>query len=193
MLRFVCFVLVFLMLALVSCHKNNYANDDIYSTRRNHSSNNTGSSYNGKSSSTSAISEKGWATLDIELGRGDNKELYREIKTWLGTPYCYAKADKGVGTDCSGFVMKVYLAVYKKPIERNSARIFEKNCKEISRNDLREGDLVFFRGKGTGITHVGIYLKDGYFAHASSSRGVVVSALSQRYFETHFKCAGRVR
>ena len=85
-------------------------------------------------------------------------------------------------------------AVYKKPIERNSAKIFEKNCKLIDVDDLREGDLVFYcTSRNTKkINHVGIYLKDNKFAHASSSSGVKISDITEDYFINHFYAAGRV-
>ena len=134
-----------------------------------------------------------WKALDIRLTRHDNKTLYRELKQWLGTPYKYAASEKGRGTDCSGMVMEVYKKVYDIKLERNSAKIFEKNCREIGRHRLKEADLVFFNnGKSGRITHVGIYLKEGYFVHASSSRGVIVSHLTEKYYDTHFQCAGRV-
>lgn len=135
-----------------------------------------------------------WKKLDIKLTRDDNKALYGELKQWLGTPYQYAASQKGRGTDCSGMVMEVYKTVYDVKLERNSAKIFEKNCREIGKHRLCEGDLVFFNnGKSSRITHVGIYLKDGYFVHASSSRGVIVSHLTENYYTTHFQCAGRVK
>jgi cell wall-associated NlpC family hydrolase len=134
-----------------------------------------------------------WSKLDIKLDSKDNTKLYKEVKGWLGTPYKYAGHSKD-GADCSGFVMEVYNSVYNKAIERNSAKIFEKNCKEIDKDDLREGDLVFFNnGNDSNINHVGIYLKQGKFAHASSSRGVVISDLAQNYYVKHFQVAGRVK
>lgn len=135
-----------------------------------------------------------WARLDIKLTRHDNKALYRELKRWLGTPYKYAHHTCGEGTDCSGMVMQVYLAVYDKKIERNTRRIYERNCRPIDKGDLREGDLVFFNnGKPDApISHVGIYLKENKFVHASSSRGVIVSDLDQRYYRTHYCAAGRI-
>ncbi len=144
-------------------------------------------------SSTTVADDDGWATLTIKLGRHDNRKLYDECREWLGVPYLYGGQEKD-GTDCSGFVMQVYKAVYDRKIERNSARIFERNCEEIDKEDLKEGDLVFFAtGRTSRISHVGIYLKDGKFVHASSSRGVRVSDLSERYYVKHFKCAGRVK
>ncbi len=146
----------------------------------------------GDNKSKDSLNEQ-WKRLDIPLTRHDNKRLYAELKQWLGTPYKYAASDKGRGTDCSGMVMMVYKAVFDIKLERNSARIFERNCRKVSKDKLREADLVFFNnGKSARITHVGIYLKDGYFVHASSSRGVIVSHLTERYYTTHYQCAGRV-
>ncbi|MBR3100800.1 MAG: C40 family peptidase [Muribaculaceae bacterium] len=134
-----------------------------------------------------------WRTLQVKLDRHDNKDLYKELRSWLGTPYQYGGSTHN-GTDCSGMVMVVYQNVYGIQLERNSAKIYENNCKDIHKKDLHEGDLVFFNnGKTSKITHVGIYLKEGKFVHASSSRGVVVSDLEQRYYVTHWQCAGRVK
>lgn len=151
---------------------------------------------NGRHSGTNAnenVTKGKWKTLTVELTRHDNKKLYDELRQWLGTPYKYAAATKGSGTDCSGMVMQVFQAVYNLTLERNSAKIFERNCREIGKHRLHEADLVFFNnGKSGRITHVGIYLKDGYFVHASSSRGVIVSNIDENYYSTHFQCAGRV-
>ena len=134
-----------------------------------------------------------WARLDIKLGKKDNKALYKELKRWLGTPYVYAAHTCGEGTDCSGMVMEVFLKVYGIKVHRNSARMLEQNCKPIDVEDLREGDLVFFITSSDGhVSHVGIYLKDYKFVHASSSRGVTVDDLRQNYYATHFHTAARV-
>lgn len=134
-----------------------------------------------------------WKTLNISLSSSDNKRLYQEIKGWLGVPYKYGGNTKD-GVDCSGFVLQIYKSVYKKKVERNSAKIFEKNCRLIDVDDLQEGDLLFYATskKTLKITHVGIYLKDNKFAHASSSKGVVISDITEDYFINHFYAAGRV-
>ncbi len=135
-----------------------------------------------------------WKNLDIKLGRHDNKKLYNEIKSWLGTPYSGGGHTKQVGTDCSGFVMELYLTVYNISLERRGGLQYYNNCSPIDKEDLREGDLVFFNnGDGGKITHVGIYLKDNKFAHASSSRGVVIDDLTAKYYVKHFFAAGRVK
>ena len=134
-----------------------------------------------------------WKLLDIKLGRHDNKALYNEVKTWLGTPYRGGGHTKQVGADCSGFVMEVYLSVYNIALERRGSLQYSKNCTPIDKSELREGDLVFFHGgSGDRITHVGLYLKNNKFVHASSSRGVIVSDLTQKYYVEHYYGAGRV-
>lgn len=136
----------------------------------------------------------GKAIMGIKVDKNDNIRLYREAEKWIGVPYKYGGNSKR-GTDCSGMVMEIYLKVYGIKLERNSAAIMERNCRKISKNNLQEGDLVFFTTSKdrNRINHVGIYLKEGKFVHSSSSRGVIVSSLSERYYVDKFYCAGKVR
>lgn len=130
---------------------------------------------------------------EIKIDRKDNKSLYKEVESWLGTPYRYGGESKR-GTDCSGMVMQIYLKVYDIKLQRNSARIFYDNCKRIKKHQLREGDLVFFAtGSNNKINHVGIYLKNDKFVHASTKRGVIISDLNESYYVIKFKGAGRVK
>jgi lipoprotein Spr len=62
----------------------------------------------------------------------------------------------------------------------------------VSREELKEGDLVFFKINSRSITHVGIYLGNNRFAHASSSRGVVLSNLDEPYYKRYFYKGGRL-
>ena len=62
----------------------------------------------------------------------------------------------------------------------------------MNKNHLKEGDLVFFETGGKGISHVGIFLKDGRFAHASSSKGVIVNGLEEAYYDKAYRGGGRV-
>ncbi|MFN5423290.1 MAG: C40 family peptidase, partial [bacterium] len=64
-------------------------------------------------------------------------------------------------------------------------------CIEISKDQLKEGDLVFFK-TGRGISHVGLYLSNNKFVHASTSAGVVISDLNELYWDKRFVKAGRV-
>lgn len=151
----------------------------------------------GKASSSSPCSGEGkvddaWGKLEIKLGPGDNRKLYEELRGWLGVPYTYGGHSKQ-GTDCSGMVMEVYGSVYGIALERSCSGMLEKNCTPIAAHQLREGDLVFFITSSDGrVSHVGIYLKENKFVHASSSRGVVVSDMRQNYYQKHFCQAGRV-
>ena len=194
---------IFLSLPVVSCHTshNNTHTYKPYSERRNRSGSQgddvgpTASSDKKKPVAQAAhglVSEE-WAHLDVKLGRHDNKKLYKELKRWLGTPYAYAAHACGEGTDCSGMVMEVYEKIYGVKLQRNSAKMLEVNCRIIDLDDLKEGDLVFFSTSGDGrVSHVGIYLKDNKFVHASSSRGVCVDDLRQNYYANHFHSAARV-
>ena len=86
--------------------------------------------------------------------------------------------------------------IYRKKLERSAADMLKKNCKRIRRGKLREGDLVFFytgRGRKKRPNHVGIYLKNGKFIHTSTSKGVMVSSLSEPYYLRTWMCGGRVK
>ena len=65
----------------------------------------------------------------------------------------------------------------------------------IPASELREGDLVFFTSRASRkkVAHVGIYLKDGKFIHASTSQGVIVSNLREKYYTQHWLCGGRIK
>jgi len=195
---------IFLSLPVVSCRStsSNTHTYRPYHERRNRGGSSTDNDIDSSRSKDdkNVITPSGhglvsdeWARLDIKLGRKDNKALYKELKRWLGTPYVYAAHTCGEGTDCSGMVMEVFLKVYGIKVHRNSAKMLEQNCKPIDVDDLREGDLVFFITSSDGhVSHVGIYLKDYKFVHASSSRGVAVDDLRQNYYATHFHTAARV-
>jgi cell wall-associated NlpC family hydrolase len=107
------------------------------------------------------------------------------IADWLGTPYKYGGMSKK-GVDCSGLAYLFILHVYKKKIPRTSQEQYFQGRK-INRFRLMKGDLVFFRGIRTrGIDHVGIYLGDDQFVHASSKEGVIISNLSEKYYRKRY-------
>lgn len=121
------------------------------------------------------------------------KQIVDEAYTWLGTPYAYACSEKGVATDCSGMVLQVYEKIVGVKLPRNSAKQAE-FCKIIPRKEVVIGDLVFFAtGKNEEkISHVGIMIDDKNFIHASASKGVVISDMTQPYYVRTFKGFGRV-
>lgn len=127
---------------------------------------------------------------DCKMG----KKIIEEAYTWLGTPYSYACAEKGVATDCSGMVLQVYEKIAGIKLPRNSAKQAE-FCKSIKKKEVKIGDLVFFAtGKDQNkISHVGIMVDDKNFIHASASKGVVVSDMTQPYYVRTFRGFGRVK
>lgn len=119
--------------------------------------------------------------------------IAEEAYNWLGTPYAYAKSEKGKGTDCSGMVMKIYEEVGGCKIPRNSSKQAE-FCHKLKNKEVGVGDLVFFAtGKDTDkVSHVGIMVGDEDFIHASSSKGVVKSKINTPYYQRTFKMFGRI-
>jgi cell wall-associated NlpC family hydrolase len=128
----------------------------------------------------------------------DKTEPFRDtrlvayIMEWVGTPH-KDNTQSEKGTDCSGFVQAVYHDAHGIELSRSSRDMYENDVQKISKHDLQEGDLVFFNTFGSDISHVGIYLKDGKFAHTSTSRGVTVSSLQERYYQKNYRGAGRVK
>lgn len=127
--------------------------------------------------------------LGLEITEGENAKLYEAIKEWMGTPYLYGGTTKA-GVDCSAFVGHIFKEVYNKKLHRVSNDI-QQDVTLISKEDLREGDIVFFTNSKGRVSHVGIYLKDGLFAHSSTSRGVIISRLDDSYWSKHFYHGGR--
>lgn len=130
--------------------------------------------------------------LGMDIGPRDNHALYLEAARWIGTPY-RSGGQSLRGTDCSGFVRQVCQKVYGIELPRSTTEQVEEG-KRVRRHKLREGDLVFFHGrKRRQASHVGIYLKDGKFVHASTSRGVMVSRLDEDYWDGHWLRGRRIK
>lgn len=137
--------------------------------------------------------------LGIELSNKNQEDdkympLYAEASLWIGVPYRYGGMSKS-GTDCSGLTYQIYRKVYRKTLPRSTADLEKKGIKKISKSELRPGDLVFFATSDNKnkITHVGIYLKNNKFIHASTTRGVVVNDLDENYYKRTWKKAGRIK
>jgi len=128
--------------------------------------------------------------LDVAVETIKNTTLYQFIETWYGTRYRMGGTTKR-GIDCSAFTDSLLSAVYALSLPR-TAREQYKSCEHISKDDLLEGDLVFFKIH-KGVSHVGVYLANGRFVHSSVSQGVMISTLSDNYFSRRFIGAGRVQ
>ncbi|RPD46334.1 hypothetical protein DNI29_15145 [Hymenobacter sediminis] len=141
--------------------------------------------------SDSLAYDKAAHRLGIDASYTEDKSLLETVVSWLGTPYRYGSNSKS-GTDCSGFVTRVFKEAYGITLQRSSRSMFS-SVKHVQKDEMQTGDLVFFRrGPGQPIYHVGIYLKDGKFVHSATNGGVMVSSLNQAYYSRNFYAAGRV-
>ncbi len=121
-----------------------------------------------------------------------NPELYSEIFKWYRTCYRYG-GNSSKGIDCSHFVNVLYEKAYGKKLNNSTASIYPQ-CKPLKGGVAKaeEGDLIFFKIKKKKISHIGIYLQNGLFAHASTQAGVIISSINEAYYKKHFYKAGRV-
>lgn len=127
--------------------------------------------------------------LDIEVEKLNNRKLVEYMHQWWGVPYRIGGSSLD-GIDCSGFVKGLASDAFGINLPRTSREQAD-YCKEIDRNALKEGDLVFF-SQGRSISHVGMYISNNKFVHASTSMGVVISDLDEPYWKKRFVKAGRM-
>ncbi len=123
-----------------------------------------------------------------------NSTLKKAITAWLNTPYQYNGNSKS-GIDCSHFTCEMLRVLEYIPADfyTPSNKLAEK-AKKIDFDKLEEGDLVFFSIAQNGkISHVGIYLSKDKFVHASSSKGVIISSLEDKYYKPRIAFYGRIR
>lgn len=123
---------------------------------------------------------------------GEGESVVEFAKQYLGYKYVAGGASPSTGFDCSGFTSYVYKN-FGVSLNRTS-KDQVKNGVAVSRSELEPGDLVLFKGKtGSAIGHVGIYIGGGKFIHASTpSTGVIISGLSESYYNTRYVSARRV-
>lgn len=138
-----------------------------------------------------ALKKKYSLLLGVKESEITNLSLYKFIDEWYGTPYKSAGKSK-TGVDCSGFVSVLYAQIYKKTISGSAATIFE-SCTSVSEKNLEEGDLVFFKINSDKISHIGVYLKNRRFVHASTHKGVIINSLDEEYYKKYFFKAGRLK
>jgi len=108
---------------------------------------------------------------------------------WKGTPYKLGGLNKK-GIDCSGFIFVTFKSTLGLAIPR-STELQAKEGIEVSKDQLRTGDLIFFK-TGLFVRHVGVYLGDSTFLHASKSVGVTISSLKNDYWSSHYWVSKRM-
>ncbi len=127
--------------------------------------------------------------LNIDVELITNKTLFTEIEKWWGTRYRYGGATEQ-GIDCSAYTSTLIHQVYDLVIARTSRDQYDE-CIKLDKEDIQQGDLVFFKTR-RGVSHVGLYLGNGYFTHASTSIGVTISNLSETYWSHKYIGCGRI-
>ncbi|NDW10107.1 C40 family peptidase [Dysgonomonas sp. 520] len=135
--------------------------------------------------------------LGFEICESDTTHmpLYETAADWLDVKYTWGGNSRKEGVDCSGFTRVLYNMLFGKEIDHNSNSLSKSVPVKISSPEkLKPGDMVFFATskKHSKINHVGIYLKDGFFVHASSARKkVLVSTLFEGFYKKAWRMGGR--
>lgn len=148
------------------------------------------SSKNKSEKSSSRIINQYADLMDVSPKSIKNKKLYEFIEEWKGTKYEFGGLNKR-GIDCSGLVYLAYRDVWGKQIPRNTSQQLE-IIKRKYEGQFKEGDLVFFDYDGKKFSHVGIYLQNGFFFHASTKKGVMIAKLKDPYIYKYFSRGGSI-
>ena len=117
------------------------------------------------------------------------RRIMSEFSVWRGTDYRWG-GDSRNGIDCSAFTRRIIASVIHRRLPR-TAQEQSHMGQRVSQRELKVGDLVFFK-TGPNVHHVGVYIGDDSFIHASSSQGVTMSHLSNQYWQAHYLTARRV-
>lgn len=126
--------------------------------------------------------------LNESVEKLTNVVLYKTIDDWYGTRYRWGGSTER-GIDCSAFMQVLAGYAFGWMLPRTAREQFA--CmRRISKDDLKEGDFVFFNTQG-GVSHVGMYLQNHKFVHSSSSQGVSIGDLEDSYWNSRFIGAGR--
>ncbi|MGK2861644.1 MAG: C40 family peptidase [Chitinophagaceae bacterium] len=127
--------------------------------------------------------------LNTEVEQLENNQLLEYVDEWYGTRYRYGGTTKK-GIDCSAFVQSIYISAFTVSLPR-TAREQYRFSNIISATEMKTGDLVFFNTTG-GVSHVGIYLQNNKFVHASVAYGVTISDMFDPYYLKRFIGIGRI-
>lgn len=151
----------------------------------------------GKTGSWYAVSYNGlsgyMSTDYVKLSTGSTvaNQIVATAKQYLGTPYVYGGSSPR-GFDCSGFMYYLY-GQYGYKLWRTASTQWANNGVKVEKSELQPGDLVFFSDSVDPIGHVGMYIGDNQFIHASSGKGcVVITSLSASYYANHYTGAKRI-
>ncbi|MFT4204478.1 MAG: C40 family peptidase [Chitinophagaceae bacterium] len=138
-----------------------------------------------------ALQAKYCTILDVPVETISNDEnILQEVDEWWGTPYRLGGTSKS-GIDCSAFCQVFLQDIYATSIPRTAQQQYDNCVHPDTGQPLQKGDLVFFGSGKHNITHVGVYLTNNKFVHASTSRGVMISDLNDTYWSPRYVGSGR--
>lgn len=120
-----------------------------------------------------------------------HSKLLLFVDDWYGVPYKYGGCQK-TGIDCSCFTSLLCENVYHIKLARQASEMY-KSCLKVPPEEMREGDLVFFKIEGNTVSHVGVYLRNRMFVHSSTSKGVVINSMDEAYYKKFFHAGGRLK
>lgn len=129
--------------------------------------------------------------LDVPVEDISDEKLFGFIEEWWGAPYRLGGNTRS-GIDCSHFVNTMLAEVFRLATTGNSADLYTQVEKIGKKGKLQLGDLVFFKINRKNISHVGVYLDNDRFVHASVSSGVMISDLNEDYWKKYFVGGGRI-
>jgi cell wall-associated NlpC family hydrolase len=172
------FILILLGLFFTSCRGNR----DTKSTAR----------VEAESAEVKALREKYALQLGVEAEALKRQAaLLRFVDEWYGVPYKYGGKDKN-GIDCSAFSSLLLLNVYGITAGGSAQGMYEQ-CKTVEVAELKEGDLVFFKIESKKVSHVGVYLMNNKFIHATTRKGVMINDLNETYYKKYFFAGGKLK
>jgi len=137
-----------------------------------------------------SVAEKYSAILGVNESDIQNGRLYEFVDNWMGTPYLFGGQDKN-GIDCSGLAQLLEQQVFNVNIPRSTSQQINV-IKRKYEEELVEGDLLFFDYDGKKFSHVGVYLQNGYYIHASTTKGVTITKLHDPYTYKYFSRCGSI-
>ena len=136
------------------------------------------------------------ASIEKELKKSNTiDQILNEASTYIGTPYRFGGMTRS-GIDCSAFVLSVYGSATGISLPRMSSAQAQQG-ERVGKEELEKGDLLFFQTRGSRISHVGIVQEitpegEIKFIHASTSKGVTISSLNEKYWGMRYRFAKRI-